>query len=70
MGVPEGEDPSVATGDVLIQLAVFAAVISHIMMMASHFIRRRDEPDLERPDRTPGAPVTPRRRTGAERGLR
>jgi hypothetical protein len=28
MGVPEGEDPSVATGDVLIQLAVFAAVIA------------------------------------------
>jgi ethanolamine permease len=29
------------------------------MMMLSHFILRRDEPDLERPYKTPGAPVTP-----------
>jgi len=59
MGVPDGEDPPIATGDLLIQLAVFAALISYVMMMASHFILRRDEPDMERPYRTPGAPVTP-----------
>jgi ethanolamine permease len=58
-GVPSGEDPPIATGDLLIQLAVFAALISYVMMMASHFILRRDEPDMERPYRTPGAPVTP-----------
>ena len=59
MGLPEGEEPPIATGDLLIQLAVFAALISYVMMMASHFILRRDEPDMERPYRTPGAPVTP-----------
>lgn len=59
LGVPEGEDPAIATGDLLIQLAVFAALISYVMMMASHFILRRDEPDMERPYKTPGAPVTP-----------
>lgn len=59
LGVPAGEDPPIATGDLLIQLAVFAALISYILMMVSHFILRRDEPDMERPYRTPGAPVTP-----------
>ena len=58
-GLPEGEDPAIATGDLLLQLAVFAALISYVMMMLSHFILRRDEPNLERPYRTPGAPVTP-----------
>ncbi|HSJ43092.1 MAG TPA: ethanolamine permease [Euzebyales bacterium] len=58
-GAPAGEDPPIATGDLLIQLAVFAALVSYVMMMASHFILRRDEPDMERPYRTPGAPVTP-----------
>lgn len=59
MGVPQGEDPPIATGDLLIQLAVFAALISYVMMMASHYLLRRDEPDMERPYRTPGYPVTP-----------
>jgi ethanolamine permease len=59
MGVPEGEDPPIATGDLLIQIAVFAALISYVLMMASHFILRAREPDLERPYRTPGYPVTP-----------
>ncbi|MBW3604768.1 MAG: ethanolamine permease [Actinobacteria bacterium] len=59
MGVPEGEEPEIATGDLLIQIAVFAALISYVMMMVSHFILRSTEPDMERPYRTPGAPVTP-----------
>jgi ethanolamine permease len=59
LGVPEGEEPAIATGDLLIQIAVFAALISYVMMMLSHFILRRDEPDMERPYKTPGYPVTP-----------
>ncbi len=59
LGVPAGEDPKIATGDLLIQIAVFAALISYVMMMASHFILRRDEPDMERPYKTPGYPLTP-----------
>jgi ethanolamine permease len=49
----------IATGDLLLQMAVFAALISYIMMMASHLKLRRDFPRLERPYRTPGYPVTP-----------
>ena len=59
LGVPEGEEPPIATGDLLNQIAVFAALISYVMMMLSHFILRRDEPDMERPHPTPGYPVTP-----------
>lgn len=49
----------IATGDLLIQMAVFAALISYIMMMLSHLKLRRDFARLERPYRTPGYPVTP-----------
>ncbi|HSK97114.1 MAG TPA: ethanolamine permease [Euzebyales bacterium] len=49
----------IATGDLLIQMAVFAALISYIMMMLSHIKLRRDFAALERPYRTPGYPVTP-----------
>ena len=41
--------PHIATGDLLLQMAVFAALISYIMMMASHLKLRRDLPQLERP---------------------
>jgi ethanolamine permease len=49
----------IATGDLLIQMAVFAALISYIMMMASHIKLRRDFAQLERPYKTPGYPATP-----------
>ncbi|NVB38698.1 ethanolamine permease [Pseudenhygromyxa sp. WMMC2535] len=52
-------DGAVATGDLLMQMAVFAALISYVMMMASHFVLRRRHPELARPYRTPGAPLTP-----------
>ena len=48
----------VATGDLLIQVAVFAALISYVMMMISHFVLRSRHPDIERPYRTPGYPAT------------
>jgi ethanolamine permease len=49
----------VATGDLLMQIAVFAALISYVMMMVSHFVLRRRHPQLARPYRTPGYPLTP-----------
>jgi ethanolamine permease len=58
--VVDGLNPgAVATGDLLIQMAVFAALISYVMMMVSHLVLRRRFPDLPRPYRTPGYPVTP-----------
>ncbi len=49
----------VATGDLLMQIAVFAALISYVLMMISHFVLRLRHPQLDRPYRTPGYPVTP-----------
>jgi ethanolamine permease len=49
----------VASGDVLMQIAVFAALISYGMMMVSHMLLRRRHPGLARPYRTPGYPLTP-----------
>jgi ethanolamine permease len=48
------------TGDgaKLINIAVFGATISYVLMMLSHIVLRRREPDLERPYRTPGGTVT------------
>jgi ethanolamine permease len=48
----------VPTGDLLIQMAVFAALLSYVMMMLSHLVLRRRAPELARPYRTPGYPVT------------
>jgi ethanolamine permease len=45
-------------GNLLILVAVFGATISYVLMMLSHIILRRKEPDLERPYRTPGGVVT------------
>lgn len=53
------DDGGVATGDLLMQIAVFAALISYVMMMISHFVLRRRQPQLHRPYRTPGYPITP-----------
>lgn len=52
-------DGVVATGDLLMQVAVFAALISYVAMMVSHLVLRRRMPDLPRPYRTPGYPFTP-----------
>lgn len=46
-------------GDILIQIAVFGAVISYIMMMLSAIVLRKKEPNLHRPYKVPGYPVTP-----------
>lgn len=54
----EGDD-AVAAGDLLVQIAVFAALISYVMMMVSHFVLRRRHAQLQRPYRTPGYPITP-----------
>jgi ethanolamine permease len=45
-------------GDRMIQIAVFGASASYILMTLSHIVLRRREPDLERPYRTPGGVVT------------
>ncbi|MCX4245209.1 ethanolamine permease [Paraliomyxa miuraensis] len=52
-------DGRVATGDLLMQVAVFAALLSYVAMMVSHLVLRRREPRMPRPYRTPGYPVTP-----------
>src|SRR5919206_1525820 len=41
-------------GDVLINLAVFGATLSYVLMMIAHQVLRSRRPDLERPYRTPG----------------
>jgi ethanolamine permease len=45
-------------GATLINIAVFGATVSYAMMMLSHIVLRRREPDLERPYRTPGGVAT------------
>ena len=45
-------------GALLINIAVFGATVSYVLMMVSHIVLRRREPDLERPYRTPGGTVT------------
>ena len=42
----------------LLNIAVFGATISYVLMMLSHIVLRRREPDLERPYRTPGGVLT------------
>lgn len=45
-------------GDLMITIAVFGATLSYALMMLSHILLRRREPDLERPYRTPGGVFT------------
>lgn len=45
-------------GATLINIAVFGATVSYVLMMLSHIVLRRMEPDLERPYRTPGGVAT------------
>jgi ethanolamine permease len=42
----------------MIDIAVFGATVSYVLMMLSHIILRSREPDLERPYRTPGGTTT------------
>lgn len=49
----------VPSGDVLMQIAVFAALVSYVMMMISHLLLRRRHAHLVRPYKTPLYPVTP-----------
>jgi ethanolamine permease len=48
----------VADGDALINVAVFGAAVSYVLLNLSHIVLRLREPDLERPYRTPGGVVT------------
>jgi len=45
-------------GALLINIAVFGATVSYVLMMVSHIVLRKREPDLVRPYRTPGGTVT------------
>ncbi len=52
-------------GAMLLNMAVFGATVSYVLMMLSHIVLRRREPELARPYRTPGGVAT----TGAALGL-
>src|SRR6185369_13669395 len=45
-------------GALLLNMAVFGAAVSYVLMMVSHIVLRRREPDMPRPYRTPGGVVT------------
>ncbi len=45
-------------GATLLNMAVFGAALSYVLMMISHIVLRRREPDMPRPYRTPGGVVT------------
>ncbi|MFT4086305.1 MAG: ethanolamine permease [Gordonia sp. (in: high G+C Gram-positive bacteria)] len=45
-------------GATLLNMAVFGAAVSYVLMMVSHIVLRRREPDMPRPYRTPGGVVT------------
>jgi ethanolamine permease len=45
-------------GALLINIAVFGATVSYVLLNLSHIVLRRKEPDLERGYRTPGGVVT------------
>ena len=47
----------VQNGDILLNMAVFAACVSYAMMNLSHIILRKKEPDMERGFKTPGGIV-------------
>ena len=53
----EATSPAEA-GARMIQIAVFGATVSYVLMMLSHIVLRRTEPDLHRPYRTPGGIAT------------
>lgn len=45
-------------GAVLLNMAVFGAALSYVLMMVSHIVLRVREPDMPRPYRTPGGIAT------------
>ncbi|MGK2866489.1 MAG: ethanolamine permease [Mycobacterium sp.] len=45
-------------GALLLNMAVFGAALSYVLMMISHIVLRRREPDMPRPYRTPGGIAT------------
>lgn len=45
-------------GAMLLNMAVFGAAVSYVLMMVSHIVLRRREPNMPRPYRTPGGVVT------------
>ena len=45
-------------GAMLLNMAVFGAAVSYVLMMVSHIVLRRREPDMPRPYRTPGGVAT------------
>jgi ethanolamine permease len=45
-------------GAILLNMAVFGAALSYVLMMISHIVLRRREPDMPRPYRTPGGIAT------------
>ncbi|OLL74212.1 Ethanolamine permease [Pseudonocardia sp. Ae168_Ps1] len=45
-------------GDMLLNMAVFGAALSYVLMMVSHIVLRRRAPEMPRPYRTPGGTVT------------
>lgn len=45
-------------GALLLNMAVFGAALSYVLMMVSHVVLRVREPDMPRPYRTPGGVVT------------
>jgi ethanolamine permease len=50
-------DPDTAIPN-LIQISVFGALVTYVLMMASFIVLRRREPGLERPYRAPGGELT------------
>ena len=51
-------DTPADAGALLINIAVFGATVSYVLLNLSHILLRRSEPDLERPYRTPGGVFT------------
>ncbi|OBC06954.1 ethanolamine permease [Mycobacterium sp. 852013-50091_SCH5140682] len=45
-------------GDLLLNMAVFGAALSYVLMMVSHIVLRVREPNMPRPYRTPGGAIT------------
>ncbi|MBJ8343797.1 ethanolamine permease [Antrihabitans sp. YC2-6] len=45
-------------GAMLLNMAVFGAAVSYVLMMISHIVLRRREPEMQRPYRTPGGTIT------------
>jgi ethanolamine permease len=45
-------------GALLLNMAVFGAALSYLLMMVSHIVLRRREPNMRRPYRTPGGALT------------